>query len=79
MIYKENVQSSNGKDWYKVWAKVENNKIVNMGCECPGFNKNNKKSLREHNKPAFKTGSNLCKHCTYLLQRIYLLSKKGLI
>jgi hypothetical protein len=77
MIYKENVLSSNGKKWYKVWAKIENNKIVNMGCECLGFQKNNKKSLQEFNQPAFKSGSPLCKHLTYLLQRLYLLNKTG--
>jgi hypothetical protein len=79
MIYKENVQSSNGKDWYKVWAKIENNKIVNMGCECIGFNTNNKKSLIEFNQPAYKSGMNTCKHCRYLMEKIYLLNKKGLL
>jgi hypothetical protein len=77
MIYKENVQSSNGKDWYKVWAKIEDNKIINMGCECPGFQRINKKSLKEFNQPAYKSGMGLCKHCKYLMERIELLIWNG--
>lgn len=30
MIIKENVLSSNGKDWYKVWAKIENKKDTQL-------------------------------------------------
>ncbi len=77
MIYKENIQSTNGKDWYKVWEKIEKNKIINMGCECIGFRTNNKKSLQKYNKPAYKSGMNTCKHCKHLMRKIYIMKRKG--
>ena len=77
MIVRSNILSSDGENWYETWAKIEDNKIVNMGCECMGFITNNKKSLKEHNKPAYKSGMNTCKHCKHLLRKIYMMKKNG--